>query len=70
MHVAAESNRADLVGLLLEHGAQVDALDQLRDTPLHRASRKVARAACKALLDRGADVKRNGKDAWTCLRES
>ena len=69
LHCAAGTDRADLTSLLLDHGAAVDSLDQERNTPLHWAARRLSMATARLLVERGADVKKPGKDSWTALRE-
>ena len=46
----------DTVRLLLEHGADVDALDDARWTPLHVASENCCAKATRLLLEYGASV--------------
>lgn len=49
--------------LLLDHGADVDAIDgEYRTTPLGFAARWNQRDVAMLLLDRGADVNRAGVD--------
>jgi ankyrin repeat protein len=62
MHVAARAGHADILSLLLIHGADVDSRDQ-DQTPLHRASARVGKVeAGECLLDRGADI--NARDDY------
>jgi hypothetical protein len=56
MHVAAKAGHADILSLLLEHGADVDVLNKGGRTPLHRASWNGKLEAGQYLLDRGADI--------------
>jgi hypothetical protein len=60
MHVAASAGHADILSLLLEHGADVDGRGIIGATPLHRASRRGKLEAGQCLLDRGADI--NARD--------
>ena len=60
MHVAAEAGHADVLSLLLEHGADLEVRDIYGLTPLHRASRAGELEAGQFLLDRGADI--NARD--------
>ena len=56
LHWAAIQDRADLVGILAEAGANIEAATRIgRFTPLHVASREGSAAAIKALLAAGAD---------------
>jgi hypothetical protein len=52
---ACKSNRAEVLGLLADHGARLDA-DPYRGTPLLWASACAAIEAVRWLLDYGADV--------------
>ena len=60
LHAAVRRERADMVRLLLDHRAEVDALNDWRETPLSVAIlnyRKVIDTdAVKLLLDHGADT--------------
>lgn len=47
---------ADLVKLLIKHGAKVNLGPPARSTPLHNAAKKDTVAVVKLLLDAGADV--------------
>ena len=60
MHVAARAGHADVLSLLLEHGADVDVWDKFDATPLRRASKAGKLDAGQVLLDRGADI--NARD--------
>ncbi len=53
---AAERNRADVVGLLLDLGVPVNAHGANRRTALHAAAASDARDAATLLLARGADA--------------
>lgn len=55
--VAASGGHADIVRMLLDHGANANATDVLRKTALHNACMRDDRAAIvRMLLDAGADV--------------
>lgn len=54
LHVAAESNRAEVVRVLLEHGANVSAEDSRGRTPFQDASAKGYDEIMKLLLEYGA----------------
>jgi ankyrin repeat protein len=64
LHVAASTGHVDIVRLLLDAGAQVDALGYGGTTPLHAAAGgKDASAMCtKLLIEAGADVR--AETAW------
>jgi uncharacterized protein len=55
LHYAAAIGAADIVKLLIEHSAYVDAESPNGTTPLMMAARKGDRAVCKLLIDGGAD---------------
>jgi len=66
MHVAARAGHANILPLLLEHGANVDDRDATF-TPLHQASFYGALECGQYLLDRGADIDARDYDGWTPL---
>lgn len=53
--IQRETDSLDVVTLLLDRGADVNAKDNLEATPLHRAAGIGGEAVVKLLLDRGAD---------------
>ena len=70
MHVAASRGHADILSLLLDHGAKVDMRDRSGRTPLYRASEYGHLKAGQVLLDRGADIKARSHKSdffWTPL---
>ena len=66
MHVAARYGHANILSLLLEHGADVDERDASQ-TPLHRALCFGKLEAVRFLLDRGADISARHDLDWTPL---
>jgi ankyrin repeat protein len=61
----------DTIRLLLAHGADVDALDDDLDSPLHRSSYEGSVKAARILLEHGANVhlrNGNGKTASDIAR--
>ena len=71
LHIAAYCGRHEAVILLLDAGAQVDAVDQYEETALHVAGSWGTCDICKLLLSRGASLDmRNddGEDAETIAR--
>ena len=66
MHAAARYGHADILSLLLEHGADVDERDASQ-TPLHRALYFGKLEAVRFLLDRGADINARHDLDWTPL---
>lgn len=65
LHTAAEFQRGDHVGLLIQSGAYVDARDNGQATPLHHAAGKGDVRIIGLLINAGADV--NAKD---CLGQT
>ncbi len=55
LHYAASVGAADIVGVLLEHSAYVDAESPNRTTPLMMAARGNYAEVCRQLIDAGAD---------------
>lgn len=53
---AARDGATDLVALLLDHGAPIEARDHLGRGPLYWAAYQGHRATVELLLDRGADL--------------
>ena len=69
MHAAARYGHADILSLLLEHGADVDERDATQ-TPLHRALFFGKLEAVRFLLDRGADINARHDLDWTPLHSA
>ena len=67
IHVAARAGHADMLSLLLEHGADVNGRVQYGRTPLHHASFGGKIEAGQCLLDRGADINAQMTDNQTPL---
>ena len=71
MQNAAASTQADLVQLLLDHGANVSQGAGVAETPLHYAARSNARTqTLQVLLDHGADPNAANINGFTPLHES
>jgi len=63
--------RADVVFFLIEHGAKVDAPDEVGRTPLLSAVTKGDfDKTAKALISAGADINRRDKDGIYAVDES
>lgn len=69
LHGAAGGEEADIVALLLDRGARVDALDDTGATPLHAAMGISTQSADRVLLlvDHGAQVNARNSDGDTPL---
>jgi hypothetical protein len=68
MHVAAHAAQANILSLLIEHGADVDSQSGVyNETPLHRAVERGKLEAGQYLLDHGADINARDEDGWTSL---
>uniref|UniRef100_A0A672I3W7 Kinase D-interacting substrate 220a n=1 Tax=Salarias fasciatus TaxID=181472 RepID=A0A672I3W7_SALFA len=64
---AAGRGHADIVDLLLQHGAKVNCSDKYGTTPLIWASRKGHYDSVMHLLSNGADVDQEGANSMTAL---
>ena len=60
IHYAAEAGNIDCVELLLKNDADVDVVDNNRQTPLHFAAESAQPRICKAFLNHSASP--NAKD--------
>ena len=60
LHSAAEANRVELIDLLLEFGADIDAKDMDGNSPLGTAISNLADAAASVLVQRGACLEELG----------
>ena len=72
LHKAAAAGggtTVELVRLLLEHGANAEAVDVDGETPLFRAAQAGAAAAAALLLEHGVDVDRATRSTTTCDQE-
>ena len=68
VHIAAFAGHADVLSLLLDHGADVDGRgDRLLHTPLHRAAYGRNLEAGQCLIDHGADINARSSLDWTPL---
>src|SRR5260370_41744778 len=67
LHVAAGNAWSDLVDLLIESGANVQARNIMGDTPLHTAAHYSNTQAANALLTHGANINEHDNDGETPL---
>ena len=65
LHAAAEADNSEVVALLLESGAQVDARDTYGETPLHYAAREGAVQSARLLIAAGADINAKNENGST-----
>lgn len=56
LHIAARLGNVDIVSLLLQHGAAVDAVTKDMYTPLHITAKEDQEEVAAALLDHGASL--------------
>jgi ankyrin repeat protein len=67
---ASSDDVLDIMRPLLERGADADAQDKHRSTPLHLASRCRNLGAVRLLLEHGANANVRNDDGWTPLYQS
>ena len=65
LHMAARRGNVDVIGALLDGGADIEARDSDGDTPLRRAVNRNKVEAAKLLLARGADPHSKGSKTLT-----
>jgi len=56
LHRACLRGDAAIVHLLLQHGADVNAVNDFNETPLHYACKRANLVVIQCLLDHGADL--------------
>ncbi|WP_264688090.1 ankyrin repeat domain-containing protein [Wolbachia endosymbiont (group A) of Sympetrum striolatum] len=67
LHSAAKNGHADVVNALIQNGANVNAEDNFKSTPLHNAARNGHIDTVKVLIAKGTDVNAKDQDGWTPL---
>ena len=67
LHVVAEFGLVELLGLLLDHGFDIEAKDSYHNTPLHDTTIYGQGDALNLLLDYGAEIDANNFDGNTPL---
>jgi len=70
LNVARESGNVDMARLLVQHGADVNALDIFDDSPIVLAAWRGFAAIVNLLLDEGADVPADGHSGRQLVRYS
>ena len=71
LHLAARSDQhKEVVALLLERGADKEAMDGFEGTPLHVAAGRGARAAAELLLNGGSNVNIKNQQGVTPLQQA
>ncbi|MCX6345026.1 MAG: ankyrin repeat domain-containing protein [Armatimonadetes bacterium] len=56
LHLAAATGNTEMADLLIQGGAQVNALDNLSYSPLHYAAKEGQKDVCCLLIERGGDL--------------
>lgn len=69
LRLASQDGHIDVVGLLIENGADIEVADKGGLTPLHEASCN-GHIDVVGLLENGADVAVVNKDGWTPLHRA
>jgi ankyrin repeat protein len=64
---AVWSGDLESVDAVIERGADVNAVDEPHDPPLHLAIERVWVSIVRRLIDAGADINRDLRDGWTPL---
>ncbi len=67
MHLASESGHAEILKVLIDNGASVNALDQDGAIPLHLAAYHGRTEALKVLIEHGAQVNAKDNEQYTAL---
>ncbi len=65
LHAAASEGRAELVELLLRHGAHIDPVNTSLRTPLHVGCNRGSKNVIELLVDAGANINAQEKDGNT-----
>jgi ankyrin repeat protein len=67
LHMAVNGEHTDMVGFLLDSGANIHAVDKYNETALHKSACKGNTDVVDLLLNRGADTEVRDKDGCTPL---
>eukprot|EP00882_Tetradesmus_deserticola_P005938 GHRQ01006253.1.p1 GENE.GHRQ01006253.1~~GHRQ01006253.1.p1 ORF type:complete len:377 (+),score=136.97 GHRQ01006253.1:295-1425(+) len=70
LHLAAITNRLEIVKLLIDKGANPTKQDDEGDVPLHWAATKGHTEMMEMLMDRGSAVDAGNKGGWTALHRA
>ncbi len=66
--MAARNGHTEIVKVLLQSNAEVDAVDKNKKTPLHWAAEKGCKEIVSALIEKEANVNAKDQDGSTPLR--
>ncbi|MBN2384616.1 ankyrin repeat domain-containing protein [bacterium] len=67
LHYAALVGNEKIIAYLLDHGADIEARDQIKRSTLHWAAAYGRPEVCKLLLDRGADKNSEDETGMTAM---
>jgi len=69
LHYAATEGHADVIDVLLKHGAMIDQVSEEGYTPLHEAAQHANKGVVEKLLEKGADINQrtSGADGKSAL---
>ncbi|CAL4082462.1 unnamed protein product [Meganyctiphanes norvegica] len=67
LHLAAQKNLRNVVELLLDEGADIDAQNNDSETPLHLTIKNYAHNSFRVLIERGANLNIQNKDHLSAL---
>ena len=67
VHIASQEGHKDVVAFLGSRGADVNAVDDIQQTPLHWAAMRGHASVCTTLLALGADPAAKNEDGDTAL---
>jgi ankyrin repeat protein len=70
LHVAVHNNNRKIATILLDAGANINAIGEYENTPFHYAAKEGLLDMAKLLLDHGADVERKNRLGYTALLQA
>lgn len=68
LHAACTADQQKIVSLLLKRGAQLDVVDAIGNTAMHRCARHCNTECAKLLLEQKADWRERNEDGLTALQ--